>query len=104
YDARIIRRLWSFTKPHKALLIASLISYPVASVFQMGQPYMVKIAIDQHLVPKKLEGFGFLILAYIGLVVLEFFTRFLQTMLTQLLGQRVTKDMRVTLFRKLQTV
>jgi ATP-binding cassette, subfamily B, multidrug efflux pump len=104
YDARIIKRLWALTKPHKFLLVASLCSYPIASVFQMGQPYIVKIAIDRYLVPKQTEGFGLLILSYIGFVLLEFLARFYQTLLTQLLGQRVTKDLRITLFQKLQSV
>jgi ATP-binding cassette subfamily B protein len=104
YDWRIVKRLWLFTKPFKLLLFASLVSYPIASAFQMGQPYLVKVAIDQHLVPKKMEGFGLLIAAYIGFVVLEFMARFYQTLITQLLGQKVTKSMRMALFHQLQNV
>lgn len=104
YDSRIIKRLWVFVRPYHLLLLVTLLSYPIGAAFQMGQPYLVKVAIDRYLVPRQLDGFGTLIVGYIGLVVLDFLCRFYQTILTQLLGQRVTKDMRVALFRQLQRV
>lgn len=104
YDARILRRVWQFVRPHQRLFGLAMLTYPVASALQMTQPYLVKVAIDEYLVPKRLEGFGLLVLGYLGFVVLEFGARFYQTILTQLLGQRVTKDMRLALFARLQTV
>jgi ATP-binding cassette subfamily B protein len=104
YDKRILMSLWGFVVPHRVLFLLSMISYPIASLFQLAQPYIVKLAVDDHLVPKKLDGLGVLIWAYVGIVVLEFGARFYQTILTQLLGQKVTKDLRLALFGKLQTV
>jgi ATP-binding cassette subfamily B protein len=104
YDAKIVALLWSFTRPYKGMLAASLLSYPVASALQMVQPYLVKVAIDEHLMPKRMTGFGSLILGYIACVALEAAARYLQTSVTQLLGQTVTRDLRVALFRRLQRV
>lgn len=104
YDARILRRLWRFVAPHKGLLTVAMVSYPVASLLHLAQPYLVKVAIDEHLMPKKMEGFGGLILVFVAVVALEFLGRFYQTILTMLLGQRVTKDLRTTLFAQLQRV
>ena len=104
YDGRLVRRLSVFFRPHMLLFVASMISYPVVAAFGLVQPYLVKVAIDQHLVAKQMDGFGWIILLTIAAMLGEFVAKFAQTILTQLLGQRVCRDLRVTLFRRLQAV
>jgi ATP-binding cassette, subfamily B, multidrug efflux pump len=104
YDARLVKRLAVFFKPHVALLVVTMISYPAVAGLHLIQPYLIKVALDEHLVPKKLDGFGTVIVALIGALFLEFIAKFAQTYLSQLLGQRVTRDLRLTLFKKLQEV
>ena len=104
YDARLVRRLAVFFKPHRTLFLVSLLSYPLVSAFHLVQPYLVKVAVDEHLVTRNLRGFEWIILGLIGAIALEFAGKFAQTILTQLLGQRVTRDLRTRLFEKLQEV
>ncbi len=104
YDARLVRRLAVYVKPHLGLFVISAISYPVVAGLHLLQPWLTKIAIDEYLVPQRLDGFGWLIGALTLVLTLEFGGRFAQTLLTQLLGQRVTRDLRMSLFHKLQTV
>ena len=104
YDGRLVRRLAVFFRPHRTIFIAALISYPVVAAFGLVQPYLMKVAIDQHLVPKQMEGFGWIIALTLAAIGGEFVAKFAQTILTQLLGQRVCRDLRVTLFRRLQAV
>ncbi|MEL7371150.1 MAG: ABC transporter ATP-binding protein, partial [Myxococcota bacterium] len=104
YDGRLVRRLSVFFRPHFALFVVSMLTYPVVAAFGLAQPYLVKVAIDQHLVPRQLEGFGWIAMFMVLAVLGEFVAKFTQTILSQLLGQRVCRDLRVTLFRRLQTV
>lgn len=104
YDSRILRHLWTFVVPHRVLFFTAMLSYPFAALFQLAQPWIVKEAVDKHMKTQQLDGFWVLIAAFIGVIVLEFGARFYQTILTQLLGQRVTKDLRLALFDKLQKV
>lgn len=104
YDSEILKRLWPFVKPHRLLFLISLLSYPIASGINIIAPYIGKIAVDEHFIPRKEEGFYALVLILIGVLVLEFFVRFAQAYLTQILGQRVTRDLRLKLFRRLQNV
>lgn len=104
YDARLVRRLAVFFGPHKVLLILAAASYPIVAGLGLVQPYLVKLAIDEHLVPQKPDGFGLIMFLMIGALLLEFGAKFAQTILTQLLGQRVTRDLRLALFNKLQQV
>lgn len=104
YDARLLRRLFRYVGPYRSLFFWSLLSYPAASALHLAQPYIVKMAVDRHFVPRVSEGFGALVVAFVSCIVLEFFARFGQTYLTQLLGQNATRDLRAELFDKLQVV
>lgn len=104
YDARLVRRLAVFFKPHLGLFIVSMASYPVVSALHLIQPYLVKVAIDSHIVPHRMDGFLTLVFMLLGAIGLEFAGKFAQTLLTQILGQRVTRDLRMRLFEKLQEV
>jgi ATP-binding cassette subfamily B protein len=104
YDARLLKRLWTFVRPHRWLLALAMLTYPLGSFLQTAQPYLVKRAIDRHIVPHQMEGFSQIIAAYAGLAVLEFVARYLQATLSQLLGQRVIRELRLALFRQLQVV
>jgi ATP-binding cassette subfamily B protein len=104
YDARLLRRLWTFCVPHRVLFLASLLSYPVVSALHLAQPYLIKVAIDEHFVPRRWDGFHAIVTLFVLAVVAEFSARFVQTYLTQLLGQRVTQDLRAALFHQLQIV
>jgi ATP-binding cassette subfamily B protein len=103
-DGRLIRRLAPFFAPHKALLIVAALSYPVVAGLHLAQPYLVKVAVDAHFVPRKLEGFGWVVAGLLLAMLLEFAAKLGQTIVTQVLGQRVTRDLRETLFRRLQEV
>ena len=103
-DRRLVGRLAAFVRPHWVLFSLALLSYPVVAALHLAQPYLVKVAVDQHLVPKQLEGFGWVMTVLVGAMALEFGAKLAQTLVTQVLGQRVTLDLRTTLFRHLQVV
>ncbi|MGF1509114.1 MAG: ABC transporter ATP-binding protein [Myxococcota bacterium] len=104
YDHRLVRRLATFFGPYRTLFVMALLSYPVVSSLQLVQPYLVKVAIDRHLVPGDLDGFGWLVALTVLALVLGFAAQFFQTILTQNLGQKVTRDLRLALFDRLQEV
>lgn len=49
YDFRLIRRLLSFTKPHRGLLILSIIMVILITASELAGPYLIKVAIDDHI-------------------------------------------------------
>lgn len=104
FDLRLIRRLAPFFRPHARLLVLAVVSYPVVAGLGLLQPYLVKVAVDAHFVPRDLDGFGFVVTALLGVMLLELFAKLGQTVVTQVLGQRVTRDLRTALFRHLMQV
>ncbi len=49
YDARLIRRLLSYTKPYKGLLALSLVLVVLITIAELSGPYLIKVAIDDHI-------------------------------------------------------
>ncbi|MBZ0253920.1 MAG: ABC transporter ATP-binding protein/permease [Candidatus Methylomirabilis sp.] len=103
YDARLVRRLWPFVRPQKTLLIGSIALLPVVTALELAQPYLVKVAIDAHITPGRLEGLGWIALAFLGALVGQFIFAFLDMYLMQLIGQRVVRDVRAALYDHVQT-
>ncbi len=102
YDARLMRRVWSFTRPHARLVLVTCALFPAVALLELAQPYLVKIAIDEHILRRDWPGLGRVALLFMLLLVGLYVLRATQTYLTQLTGQRVIHDLRAALFAHLQ--
>jgi ATP-binding cassette subfamily B protein/subfamily B ATP-binding cassette protein MsbA len=49
YDRRILKRLLKYTKPQKWLILLAIILMLVITGLELAQPYLIKIAIDDHI-------------------------------------------------------
>lgn len=103
YDARLMRRLWPFVRPHSRWFVLSLVLMPISTLASLAQPYLIKVAIDTHIVPQALEGIGLVLAAFMGAIAIEFASRFVLLYGMNLAGQRVVFDLRKVLFAHLQT-
>ncbi len=120
YDARLMRRLLTYMKPYKLVVLASLLLLLFDSLLQIIGPLLTKLAVDRYLVPVKhphtfrfldvwlsrdpWTGLSQLAGLYCGVVALGFFFDFGQTYLMQWTGQRAMFDLRRQLMAHLQTL
>jgi ATP-binding cassette, subfamily B, multidrug efflux pump len=102
YDARLMRRLWAFTRPHVGLVLVTCALFPAVSLLELAQPYLVKIAIDAHILRRDWAGLGHVAFLFLLLLIGLYVLRAAQAYLTQLTGQRVIQDLRAALFAHLQ--
>lgn len=49
YDSRLMRRLLRYTKPHRLLIILSIIIVMLITASELAGPYIIKVAIDDHI-------------------------------------------------------
>lgn len=49
YDSRLMSRLLSYTRPHRFLILTSLIVIMLITAFELAGPYLIKVAIDDHM-------------------------------------------------------
>jgi len=98
YDARLMKRVWQFVRPHWRLLVIAFVLMPITVGFEIAQPLIVKIAIDDHIAAGHVDGLGLLAVIFMTLVVLQAMSSFAQLYALSLLGQRSMRDLRVALY------
>ena len=102
YDARLMRRLLTYLRPytrHVALALAAIIS---ASVLQLSQPYLMKLAIDRYIATGDLHGLNRIAMAFVAILFAAFALDYIQTWTLQMTGQRIMFDLRMQVYGHLQ--
>lgn len=99
YDLRLIRRLWPFVVPNLRLALTTALLIPLTIAFELGQPYLFKLAIVDHIAVGKPEGLELLALAYLALVGLQAASSYFEQWSLQLLGQRSMHGLRLAIYR-----
>jgi len=98
FDRRLAARLWVAARAHRPLLYATLALYPAIALAELSQPYLLKIAIDDHILAGDWVGLSLTAAAYAATLALLYGLRMLEAYLMALVGQRVTHDLRNALF------
>src|SRR4029450_12392237 len=66
YDPRLMRRLWRVARPHHRLVSLSMLFFPCIAALELLQPWLVKIAIDRHILVGDWPGLTRVALAYLA--------------------------------------
>jgi len=102
YDARLMRRLLGYVRPYRASVVLAVTLLLLTSAVSLVGPYLVRVAIDLHIAPGRLDGLGVVILAYVAALVGAFVFRYANTYVMQRVGQQAMYDLRMELFAHLQ--
>jgi len=112
YDADLMGRLLAYARPHARAIALCILLLALLSAIQLSQPYLVKMAIDQLLVPlsklpvsertARLPELWWLVAAYAGTLLVSFGVSYGQSLLLQSTGQRIIYQIRQDLFTHLQ--
>ena len=116
YDGRLMRRLLTYLRPYKWLVVVALGAIILKSGADVLGPFLTKIAIDKYLAKSPnshswigdrlsaapLTGIAQIGGLYVGILLFTFTLEFIQTYLMQWTGQKVIFDLRRQIFRHLQ--
>ncbi len=102
YDKRLLGRFLGYLRPYRWLALWSLLLLPLIATAKLAQPYILKIAIDNHIVAGKMEGLPLLSCYFFSLILAEALLTYLEIYLLQLMGQKVMFDLRMELFAHIQ--
>jgi ATP-binding cassette subfamily B protein len=117
YDWRLIKWVWSYVRPYRALFFLSIILMPLNSAFALAQPYVFKLTVDLFLARRKSvapdwfqpiislsHGHNLLTMGvlYLFLLVGEVTSFYAQFYLTMTVAQYSLSDLRLALFRHVE--
>jgi ATP-binding cassette subfamily B protein len=98
FDRRLAARLMEAARPHRGLIAGSLALFPLIAVVELAQPWLLKVAIDDHILKSDWVGLTWIGGLYIAVLAILYALRTLEAYLMQLTGQRVIHDLRETIF------
>ncbi len=102
YDARLMRRLWKYTRPYRWIMVLAVFVLVVNAALQTSLAFVTKNGIDNHIMVGVAEGFDRLALLYLAISAVLLIATYVQIYVTMWLGQRVQHDIRMQIFRHLQ--
>jgi ATP-binding cassette subfamily B protein len=101
FDRRLASRLWAAARRHHRLLAAALALFPLIAAAELAQPYLLKVAIDDHILTADWPGLTVTAALYALTLAVLYGLRMVEAYLMAVAGQRVTHDFRAALFEHL---
>lgn len=99
-----LKRLWEYFNEFRLLLFGIFVTVITGAILQIISPLLIQRAIDGYIVPKKLDGLYKIVLAMIGIYILNSFFAYLQGYGMMIISQKIVFKMRGDLFSKLQRI
>ncbi|QYJ16412.1 putative ABC transporter ATP-binding protein [Rubrobacter xylanophilus DSM 9941] len=98
----ILRRFWPHARPCRRWLIPLLLLAALGPAVETATIWMYKVLVDEVLVPARFGLLPWVILAYLGLTMLDGAISFLDGYLSEWVGGRFIVRLRTEIFRHLQ--
>ena len=101
FDFNLFEKLMNFVAPYKASYYLVMLFAFCLSFFSILTPYLLKITVDDYITKKDYEGMITYLSLMLAALIFEVCFQFLFVFYANFLGQRVIKDMRVSVFDKI---
>jgi ATP-binding cassette, subfamily B, multidrug efflux pump len=102
YDARLMRRLLAYLRPHRVRVATAIFVLLAGAAVELVAPILTKIALDRAIPEGDRSLLLLLAVALLASLLLAFVLEAVQTILTTWLGQHVMYDLRRQIFSHLQ--
>ena len=100
FDLKQFVKLMQFVKPYNKSFYLVMFFAVILSVITTVTPYLLKVVVDDYIIPKDYSGMALIILLMIIALTVEVLLMFCFTYYSNWLGQKVIKDIRVKILIK----
>ena len=101
FDIKLFSKLLVFVKPYNYTFYGVMFTAILISLLSTLTPYLLKVVVDDYILIKNYEGMQSIILLMMLVLFLEVIFMYLFTFYANWLGQKVIKDLRVSVFEKI---
>lgn len=102
YDARLMRRLLVYLRPHWRAALVALVAILAGAVLTLVPPWLTRRVIDVYIPARDVDGLTLIAVLYVATLTAEFLLEFVQTTTLQMTGQRIMFDLRMQIYAHLQ--
>lgn len=104
YDSQLMKRLLRYLRPYWRYVAVALVLLLISSAFALAGPYLVKIAIDEHIATSDFGGLQQIVLIYLLFLIVQFLTDYGQIYIMEWIGQHAMFDLRRQIFAHVQSM
>jgi len=113
YDHGLAKRLVRYLRPYSREIVLSVLLLGAISLLEVAGPYITKVAIDTYVKPAHgigpvpavaIQGLIMLSMFYVIVLIVAFGLRYWQTYTMSMVGQRAMQDLRLEIFRHVETL
>jgi ATP-binding cassette subfamily B protein len=101
---RKLRGLLELLRPYRGRVALMLVALLFATAAGLAPAPLAKLAIDQGIVPGDIAALDWIVVAFVVSALVLWAATYLQTYLVGWVGQRALQDLRIQIFRHLQTL
>ena len=101
FDLKQFSKLMRFVKPYNKSFYMVMFFALTLSVIATVTPYLLKVVVDDYIIPKDYSGMTSIIFLMVIVLTVEVLLMFSFTYYSNWLGQKVIKDIRVKIFDKI---
>src|SRR5690348_9026140 len=102
FDGKLMRRLLPYLRPYKTRVIVAAILMLIATVTSVATPYFITVAIDDFIAKGNTTGLTWLIVAFVIINIVNWFSTYGQTYLMTYAGQWALYELSSGVFWHLQ--
>jgi ATP-binding cassette subfamily B protein len=99
FDLPLVKRIYSLAKPYKWLFLVAVIATLLMAVLNPFRALLTQQIIDHHVLKGDKTGLLHMTMWVIGLLIFTSFVQYIQTILTNYIGQEVIKNLRMRVFQ-----
>lgn len=110
YDARLMKRLLAYLRPYRPAVALAIVGLLLTSMLQISFVKLTQLAVDEAITDsgieaaERLQVLGKYALLFAGAMLAAFALRYGQTLVTIWLGQKVLHDIRMQVYRHIQSL
>jgi len=98
---KVLRQLYTYVKPYQKQFYFLVFLTLALAILAPARPYLIQIAIDEHVAVGDAAGLLQIIYILVGLMIVQAFAQWAHTYYSGWIGQVIIKDIRVRLYKHL---
>ncbi|WP_395626497.1 ABC transporter ATP-binding protein [Daejeonella sp.] len=103
-DVSLLRRVFRYAYPYRRMFIWSVLLTILLAILAPLRPWLIQYTLDQYILLGDNSGLLNMSLLMLGLLLLQTSVQYFHTFFTNVLGQSVIKDLRISVFNHISSL
>lgn len=103
-DISLLKRIFQYVRPYHRIFIWSILLTIILAVLAPLRPWLIQLTVDKYIIENDKPGLVNMILIMLGLLFMQGFVQYFHTFYTNVLGQSVIKDLRISVFNHISSL